>query len=165
MIVRIVKCKGIYVIGQGVELSMDNKQWEEEIHKNPFDLFMDFHVEKAETESTVLTFENKGSKWDNPNGTMYGGVLYSMADSAMEAACAVCGKAVLTLDLGMNYLRPAFANTTIRAEAQVIHNGRTTMVALCDFYDNDDRYLAHGKGTFFVTGPYVFGDEGGQGDE
>ena len=30
MIVRIVKCKGIYVIGQGVELSMDNKQWEEE---------------------------------------------------------------------------------------------------------------------------------------
>lgn len=144
---------------------MDNKQWEEEIHKNPFDLFMDFHMEKAETESTVLTFENKGSKWDNPNGTMYGGVLYSMADSAMEAACAVCGKAVLTLDLGMNYLRPAFANTTIRAEAQVIHNGRTTMVALCDFYDNDDRYLAHGKGTFFVTGPYVFGDEGGQGDE
>lgn len=81
---------------------MDNKQWEEEIHKNPFDLFMDFHVEKAKTESTVLTFENKGSKWDNPNGTMYGGVLYSMADSAMEAACAVCGKAVLTLDLGMN---------------------------------------------------------------
>ena len=45
---------------------------------------------------------------------MYGGVLYSMADSAMEAACAVCGKAVLTLDLGMNYLRPAFANTVIR---------------------------------------------------
>ena len=47
---------------------------------------------------------------------MYGGVLYSMADSAMEAACAVHGKAVLTLDLGMNYLRPAFADTIIRAE-------------------------------------------------
>ena len=95
---------------------MDAKRLEREIHKNPFDTFMDFHVEKAEPESTILTFENKGSKWDNPNGTMYGGVLYSMADSAMEAACAVCGKAVLTLDLGMNYLRPAFANTVIRAE-------------------------------------------------
>ncbi len=125
---------------------------------------MDFHVEKAETESTILTFENKGSKWDNPNGTMYGGVLYSLADSAMEAACAVCGKAVLTLDLAMNYLRPAFANTFIRAEAKVIHNGRTTMVALCDFYDNQDRYLAHGKGTFFVTGPYETA-EGGHADD
>lgn len=71
---------------------MDAKRLEREIHKNPFDTFMDFHVEKAESESMILTFENKGSKWDNPNGTMYGGVLYSMADSAMEAACAVCGK-------------------------------------------------------------------------
>ena len=61
---------------------MDAKRLEREIHKNPFDTFMDFHVEKAEPESTILTFENKGSKWDNPNGTMYGGVLYSMADSA-----------------------------------------------------------------------------------
>ncbi|MCI7601150.1 MAG: PaaI family thioesterase [Megasphaera sp.] len=144
---------------------MENERLEREIRRNPFDTFMAFHVEKAEPESTILTFENKGSKWDNPNGTMYGGVLYSMADSAMEAACAVCGKAVLTLDLGMNYLRPAFANTTIRAEARVIHNGRTTMVALCDFYDNDQRYLAHGKGTFFVTGAYVFDDERGHTDE
>ena len=112
---------------------MDREWLEHEIQRNPFDTFMQFHVAKAEQECTVLTFENKGSKWDNPNGTMYGGVLYSMADSAMEAACAVHGKAVLTLDLGMNYLRPAFADTVIRAEAKIIHNGRTPMVALCDF--------------------------------
>lgn len=133
---------------------MDKDVLEQEIHKNPFDAFMNFHVEKATAEETVLLFENKGSGWDNPNGTLYGGVLYSLADSAMEAACAVCGKAVLTLDLSMNYLRPAFANTVIYAKSRVIHNGRTTMVALCDFYDNNQRYLAHGKGTFFVTGPY-----------
>ena len=47
----------------------------------------------------------------------------------------------------------------------IIHNGRTTMVALCDFYDNDQRYLAHGKGTFFVTGAYVFEGERGHTDE
>lgn len=45
---------------------MDAKRLEREIHKNPFDTFMDFHVEKAESESMILTFENKGSKWDNP---------------------------------------------------------------------------------------------------
>ncbi|MCI1750679.1 PaaI family thioesterase [Megasphaera cerevisiae] len=128
------------------------------VQKNPFDNYMGFRVLKADEQSTILVFQNEGTSWDNPNGTMYGGVLYSMADSTMETACAVCGKAVLTLDLSMNYLRPAFSDTTIRAEAKVIHNGHTTMVALCDFYDNKDRYLAHGKGTFFVTGPYRFGD-------
>lgn len=28
------------------------------------------------------------------------------------------------------------------------------MVVICDFYDDSDRYLAHGKGTYFVTGAY-----------
>ncbi|MCH4166590.1 MAG: PaaI family thioesterase [Megasphaera sp.] len=135
---------------------------ERAIRHNPFDAYMDFHVSKADEKSTILVFHNNGITWNNPNGTLYGGVLYSMADSAMETACAVCGNAVLTLDLSMNYLRPAFANTVIRAEVKVIHNGRTTMVALCDFYDNDDRYLAHGKGTFFVTGPYTFGQGDGK---
>lgn len=143
-------------------MKVDVQSVDREIQKNPFDSFMDFHVRKADEESTILIFENKGTSWDNPNGTMYGGVLYSMSDSAMEAACAVCGKAVLTLDLAMNFLRPAFSNTTIRAEAKVIHNGHTTMVAVCDFYDNNNRYLAHGKGTFFVTGPYIIEDTPGQ---
>lgn len=141
-------------------MNVDVQSVDREIQKNPFDSFMDFHVRKADEESTILVFENKGTSWDNPNGTMYGGVLYSMSDSAMEAACAVCGKAVLTLDLSMNFLRPAFSNTTIRTEAKVIHNGHATMVVLCDFYDNNDRYLAHGKGTFFVTGPYHIREEG-----
>lgn len=122
---------------------------------------MQFHVAKAEQECTVLTFENKGSKWDNnPNGTMYGGVLYSMADSAMEAACAVHGKAVLTLDLGMNYLRPAFADTIIRAEAKIIHNGRTTMVALCDFTMMTIAIWRTAR-NLLVTGPYSGDEQGG----
>lgn len=138
-------------------MNMDAVAIDKDMHRNPFDNFMGFHVSKADEQSTVLVFNNEGTSWNNPNGTMYGGVLYSMADSAMETACAVCGKAVLTLDLSMNYLRPAFSDTIIRAEAKVIHNGHTTMVALCDFYDNNNRYLAHGKGSFFVTGEYQVG--------
>ena len=61
-----------------------------------------------------------GTKWGNPNGTLYGGVLYSMADSGMETACAVVGKAVLTLDLAMNYLRPALADTVICAKTHIL---------------------------------------------
>ena len=140
-------------------MKADVRAVDDELQKNPFDRFMDFHVSKADDDQTTLVFNNKGTTWDNPNGTLYGGVLYSMAASAMEIGCAVCGKAVLTLDLSMNFLRPAFSNTVIRAEAKIIHHGHTTMVALCDLYDNNGRYLAHGKGTFFVTGPFEFGGD------
>lgn len=139
--------------------SMDIEWLNKEIQKNPYDAFMKFAVTKADAEGTTLVFENKGNTWDNPNGTLYGGVLYSMADSAMEAACVVYGKEVLTLDLSMNYLRPAFRDTVIECRAKVIHNGRTTMVVLCDLYDNNARYLAHGKGTFFVSGAYAQREE------
>ena len=135
-------------------MKVDIVAMEADIRKNPFDRFMDFHITKADDTGFVLTFNNQGTSWNNPNGTTYGGLLYAMADSAMEAACQVKGKAVLTLDLSMNYLSPTFPDTEVRAEAKVIHNGRTTMVALCEFYDNDNRYLAHGKGTFFVTGVF-----------
>lgn len=140
---------------------MDNivQRLNEIIHTNPFDSFMDFSITKADETETVLVFDNAGTTWDNPNGTLYGGVLYAQAASAMEAACAVLEKDVLTLDLGMNYLRPAFRDTTIEAKAHVIHNGRTTMVVLCDLYDNRGRYLAHGKGTFYVTGTVVLKEE------
>ena len=37
---------------------MDAKRLEREIHKNAFDTFMDFHVEKDGPESTILPFEN-----------------------------------------------------------------------------------------------------------
>ena len=48
---------------------------EQEIQRNPFDSFMGFHVEKADEESTILTFANRGNVWNNPNETTYGGVL------------------------------------------------------------------------------------------
>ena len=135
------------------------RQLNKALQENPFDAFMQFTVVQADADGITLVFDNAGTTWDNPNGTLYGGVLYAQAASAMEAACAVLGKDVLTLDLGMNYLRPAFRDTTIEARAKVIHNGRTTMVVLCDLYDNQNRYLAHGKGTFYVTGSFVLEEE------
>ena len=79
---------------------------------------MDFHVERL-NQSTILTFLRiKARNGIIPMVPCTAVSNYSMADSAMEAAptCCICGKAVLTLDLGMNYLRPAFANTVIRAD-------------------------------------------------
>ena len=142
-------------------VQMSTERLERELQHNPYDRFMKFHILKADEDNTELVFHNVGSTWQNPNGTLYGGVLYSMADSAMEMACAAKGKAVLTLDLAMNYFRPALTDTIIEGRTKILHNGRTTMVVTCDFYDDQNRYLAHGKGSYFVTGAYEFTDDGG----
>ena len=57
-------------------MEADVQALDDELQKNPFDQFMDFHVIAADKQLTVLEFQNKGTKWDNPNGTLYGGVLY-----------------------------------------------------------------------------------------
>lgn len=67
-----------------------------------------------------------------------------------EKACLMKGKRVHLSDMAVNHLRPGFADMCITVEAEVIHDGRTTMLALCDFYDDKGKYLAHGKGTFLV---------------
>lgn len=144
---------------------MSKERLERELQRNPYDQFMGFHVLHADEDNTELVFHNVGTSWQNPNGTLYGGVLYSMADSAMEMACAAKGRAVLTLDLAMNYFRPAFSDTVIIGRTKILHNGRTTMVVTCDFYDDQDRYLAHGKGSYFVTGSYEFADDEGESHE
>lgn len=146
-------------------MTMDLNKMNEELRQNPFDAFMGFRLIQADEEDTILAFENKSNGWDNPNGNVYGGVLYAMAAAAMEAAGAVRGKALRTVDLGMNYLRPAFGGTTIEGHVKVLHNGRTTFVALCDLYDSEGRFLAHGKGTFVVTGPYVPGKDDDHGPD
>ena len=44
-----------------------------------FDRYMEFHIEEADETAVTLVFHNNGSAWDNPNGTLYGGVFYGMA--------------------------------------------------------------------------------------
>ena len=123
---------------------------EADLQQSPLDRYIGFAVHEADEKKVRLRFFNEGHGWDNPNGTTCGGIFYTMAASAMKKACLIKGKRVHLSDMAVNHLRPGFADTCITAEAEVIHDGRTTMLALCDFYDDKGKYLAHGKGTFLV---------------
>jgi uncharacterized protein (TIGR00369 family) len=139
----------------------DVEKVEESLRQSPFDIWIGFHVIEVHSGSVVLEFHNEGETWCNPNHTVHGGVLYSMADSAMGAACSVLGKSTLTLELSMNYYLPTLPDSTIRAVAKVTHNGKSMMSGICDFYDEQRRYLAHGTGAYFVTGAVATSGEKG----
>ena len=64
---------------------------------------------------------------ENPMGTMHGGIIATLVDSAM--GCAVfsmlpAGTAYTTLELKTNYVRPIVQTTgVVRAEGRVVHPG------------------------------------------
>lgn len=91
----------------------------------------------------------------NLYGILHGGVLMTMADTAMGAACLVCNKKAVTLELGMDFMHSVPLTTRIRTRARVLHDGRHTMVAECEIFGDDGKVFAKAHGTFYVIGRFV----------
>lgn len=87
----------------------------------------------------------------------HGGVLTTMADTAMGAKCLELGKRVVTVSLTINFMHPIMTGTRIKTEACVLHNGHKTMVCECRLVDANGRLCAKADATFFVIG--LFGEE------
>ena len=80
----------------------------------------------------------------NPIGTVHGGALCSIADTAMGIAHATMleeGEISTTVDLNINFLRPAFIGK-LRAEGRVVKYGRTLSLVECDVTDAKGGLLA-----------------------
>ena len=90
----------------------------------------------------------------NPLGTVHGGVLATLLDTA--AACAVHstlgpGFGYTTLDLTTKFLRPVtVASGALRCEGSIISRGRTTALSEARLYDGADRLVAHATSTCMI---------------
>lgn len=87
----------------------------------------------------------------NPLGSVHGGVLATLLDTA--TGCAVhsilpAGMGYTSLDLTTKFLRPAtLASGILRCEGTVISRGRTTALAEARITDANDRLIAHATST------------------
>jgi uncharacterized protein (TIGR00369 family) len=91
----------------------------------------------------------------NPLGTVHGGVLATLLDSA--TGCAVHsvlpeGTGYTTLDLNARYLRPVTADTgRIVVTGTVLSRGSRTALAEARLTDSRDRLLAHATSTCLLV--------------
>lgn len=85
----------------------------------------------------------------------HGGVLTTMADTAMGIICNELNKSVVTMNLSIDFLHPVRLNTRIIAIPKIIHNGRQTMVCECDMADDSGKLYAKVHATFFVIGKFL----------
>jgi uncharacterized protein (TIGR00369 family) len=88
------------------------------------------------------------AKGDN---AFHGGVVAALIDLAAHAAVAVkIGRMAPTIDLRIDYIRPAEGNALI-AQAKLLKAGRTVARVDVDVRDTRDRTVALGRGTFSTT--------------
>ncbi len=89
----------------------------------------------------------------NPNGVTHGGVVYTLADTAMGAALVTRlepGERCVTLEIKINYLAPA-ATGTLRCDARLLDRTRRVAVLEARVTDGDGRLIAVAIGSFYVT--------------
>ena len=98
-------------------------------------------------ELELITME----EFRNSNGTLHGGLIYALADTAAGAASKSYEVGSTTLEGKMNYIRPGQCDATkIKAVAQAIHAGRRTAVYDTKVYDHQDKLLAAAVFTMFI---------------
>ena len=91
----------------------------------------------------------------NPNGALHGGVIYSLADTAMGAALFSRldpGEQCATLEIKMSYLAPVMCGT-IAVDAAVVQRTKRIGVLEAKVFGDGDRLVAVATGTFYIQVP------------
>ena len=91
---------------------------------------------------------------ENPMGTMHGGIVSTLVDTAM--GCAVSStlpldSAFTTLELSTNFVRPITQSTgRVHAEGRVVHGGGRVITTEARVYDDAGTLYAHAKSTCLI---------------
>lgn len=89
-------------------------------------------------------------------GILHGGVFAALLDAVMGMAASTSargGDDVVTVQLNVNFLRPAALGEALVAAAEVLHAGRRTAVARGEVRTASGELAALGSGTFMFLPP------------
>ncbi|MBC7816965.1 MAG: PaaI family thioesterase [Planctomycetaceae bacterium] len=91
------------------------------------------------------------------HGILHGGVVATLLDTAMgRAVSTLCrdDQSCVTVQLNVNFIRPAWSGETLTITGEVQHSGRQTAVARGEIRTEAGMLVATGSGTFmFVARP------------
>ncbi len=114
---------------------------------------LDFKVENIERGKAVFSFLPQEFHY-NPIGTVHGGVISAILDSAM--GCSVhsllpAGVVYTTLELKVNFLKAiTIKSGELQAIGKVIHSGSRTALVEAQLVDKNNTIYAHGVSTCMI---------------
>ncbi len=113
----------------------------------------DFRIAEVERGRVIFSGTPKANYY-NPLGTIHGGFIATLLDSAM--ACAIhstlaAGKGSTSLEFKVNFTRPIFEETgTLKAIGEIINVGRQIATAEGKLIDESGKLYAHATTTCFI---------------
>ncbi|MDA3898236.1 MAG: PaaI family thioesterase [Desulfobacteraceae bacterium] len=123
------------------------------ISQPPIARLVGYRIVEVENGTAVFQIE-PGEYLYNPFSTVHGGILSTLLDTSMTAAVLSTlpmGKSCSTLEIKVNFVRPVTDKTElIQCQAEVIHSGKRTATAFGKIFDDQDRLVAHGTGTWTI---------------
>ncbi|MEI8356230.1 MAG: PaaI family thioesterase [Deltaproteobacteria bacterium] len=110
-----------------------------------------FSIKSVQQGQAVVEFE-MSQEHTNTMGTLHGGVLCTIADTAMGVAFFTMlekTETLTTLELKINYLKPVWKGKLL-ALGRVVKKGKLTGLVECDVLDEQEPLVARASGTFMV---------------
>ena len=112
-------------------------------------------LQTVETGEGVAIIEMRATEdMANHSGFVHGGMISTLADSAMGRALRTLRPGVvraMSFDLKLNFISAAKIGETLRATGRVVHAGRRTVVTECRVEGSGGKLVATASGTFSVT--------------
>ncbi|MEN6351233.1 MAG: PaaI family thioesterase [Syntrophomonas sp.] len=81
-------------------------------------------------------------------GRIHGGIIATVADTAMGWAILSLGRTCVTVDMYINYFNPIFWDNELLAEGCIVYAGNRTVVTEATLYNEKDDLIAKSRGTF-----------------
>lgn len=120
-------------------------------YTGPFGWLIGLHYTHREPGSTSCAIDVDRTHF-NPGNIAHGGIVFTLADSAMGAACFTMlkpGQRCVTAELKLNYLAPVIRGV-VTATANVVHMGTKLAVLTAEVRDDRDRLVGLAQGTFAI---------------
>ena len=131
-------------------LEIMERMIEGRLPKPPIGLAMNFDLVSAGTGRAVFAGTAE-SRFLNPYGTVHGGYVATLLDSAMTCAVqttAATGFGVTTVEFKLNLTRPILPDMgELACEGRIVHRGRTIATSEAYLRDSSGKLLAHGTET------------------
>jgi acyl-CoA thioesterase len=85
----------------------------------------------------------------NPFGIVHGGLIYTLADSAMGIALATTGRSGVTLNSTIDYLTPG-KGKKLFADTEIVKDGKSIVVFRVNIKDENDTIVSVASGTYYI---------------
>ena len=128
-----------------------NKIADHMMHHDAFSKWLGIEVLEIKEGSCKLKMKIR-EEMTNGFYVSHGGIIFSLADSALAFACNSRNNLSLAMECNISFLKQVNVGDELTAEAHEIHNGKSTGVYSINVINQNTQQVALFKGTCFRTG-------------